>query len=112
MFVVRLRTVACVDKEGFVFEFGAFPFVKEPQCAREGLGVEEVITDGEHAVHVSRFNELLSDVSVSAAAVRGRGSHDEARASCGVEVCVEILNPQVIGVTNLVLLIVSRQSER
>lgn len=46
------------------------------------------------------LHQLLADVLVLVARVRGAGSHDETGAAPVVQVAVEVLNPQAVGVRN------------
>ena len=44
------------------------------------------------------LHQLLSNVSVFVACIRSTGGHDKTSPSSGIEVAVEILYPQAIGV--------------
>ena len=72
--------------------------IEEPERAGQRDGVEHVRADGDHHVDGAVFDELLPDLLLGAAGVRGGVRHDEAGAARVVERGVEVLNPEVVRV--------------
>ena len=90
--------IAGVEHQHFVAQRGGFALVEKPQRARQAAGVEELVANGQHHIHVAGVGQLLADVAVFVAGIGGAGGHDETGAATAVEVGIEILDPQAVGV--------------
>lgn len=85
--------------------------VEEPQLARHGSRVEEVAADVDHHVDGPGLDDLLSDGGLVAARARRLGRHDDARTAVLVQVAVEVREPQVVGVRDLLPFVDAWQAE-
>ena len=86
--------------------------VEEPELAWDGARVEEVASDIDHHVHGAALDQLLTHIGLVPPCARGLRRHDDAGASILVQVAVEVLEPQVIGVRDLLRLVNSGKAER
>ena len=85
--------------------------VEEPQLAGHGAGVEEVGADGDHDVHVAGLDQLLPHLGLTAAGAGGLRGHDETGAALVAQVAVEVADPDVVAVADLVLFVDAGQAE-
>ncbi len=97
--------VASVDRQYLVAPFFGLVLVEKPELARHRARVEETGADRHHYVHVTRFDQLLSDLCLFAARGRSLRGHDEPGPALFVQVAVEIRNPEVVAVRDLALLV-------
>ena len=86
--------------------------IKEPELAGDGSRVEEVAADVDHHVHRSALNQLLPHLCLVPPGAGCLRRHHEAGAPVLVEVTVEVLNPQIVCVENLLRLVHSGQAKR
>ena len=64
---------------------------------RQHAGRQPVLgADGHHHVHVASLHQLLADVLIFVARIRGAGGHDEPGTSVVVQVAIEILKPRLL----------------
>ena len=82
-----------------------------PQLAGDGAGVEEVGPDGNHHVHVAGLDELAPHIRLAVAGAGCLRRHDETGAALGAKVAVEVGNPQVVAVADLLGLVHARQAK-
>ena len=92
--------VAGVDHQYLVLQVCGLAFVKEPQGAGQAAGVEELVANGHHHVDMAGLHQLLADVAVLVAGVRRTGGHHEAGAAALVQIGIEVLDPQAVGVAD------------
>ena len=92
--------VARVDHQHLIMQVLRLALVKKPQRAGQAAGVEELVANGHHHVDVAGLGQLFADVTVFVAGIRGTGRHDETSAAGVVQVGVEVLNPQTVGVAD------------
>ena len=90
--------VARVDHQHLVLQVLGLALVEEPQRAGQAARVEELGADGHHHVHVAGLHQLLADIAVLVACVGRAGRHHEAGPTGVVQVAVEVLDPQAVGV--------------
>ena len=100
-----------VDEEHLVPQGFLLSFIKEPQRTGQALGVEKVVAHADHDIHMPGLHQLLADILVLALAVGGGGGHNKAGAAVLVQVGVEIGNPQVVGVADLLVFVDGRQAK-
>ena len=103
--------VARVDHEHLVAVRLRLVPIEEPQLAGHGAGVEEVGADGDHDIHIAGLDQLLAHLGLVAAGAGRLGRHDEAGAALFVQVAIEVADPEVVAVGDLVLLVHAGQAE-
>ena len=86
--------------------------VEKPELAGHGAGVEEVAADIDHHVHGAGLDQLLPHLGLVPPGAGGLRRHDDAGPAGLVQVAVEIGEPQVVGIGDLLRLVHSGQAER
>ena len=101
-----------VDKQNLAADGFALGLIEKPQRTRQRLGIEEVVADGDHHVHVACLDKFLTNVFVLPLTVRCGGRHNETRTTVLVQIRVEIRDPQIIGIPNFFILVYAWQTKR
>ena len=103
---------ARVDHQHLVAVRRGLGAVQEPQLARHGAGVEEVLADGDHHIDGAGLHQLAPHRGLAAAGARRLRRHDEAGAAGLVQIAVEVADPDVVAVADLLLPVDAGQAER
>ena len=91
-----------VDHQHFVFTRGRLGTVKVPQLAGNGTGIEKVLADGDHHIHITGFDDQLAYVFFTMPGTRRLRGHDKTSAALFAQVAPEIGDPEVIPVADFI----------
>ncbi|MNE16389.1 hypothetical protein D3C76_1232990 [compost metagenome] len=86
--------------------------VKEPELTGHGTRIEEVATNVDHGIDMTRFHKLLTHLRVFSTRTRSLRGHHKASAAFVIQVAVEVLNPKVVCVGNLLGFVDTRNAKR
>ncbi len=100
-----------INEQHLVPVFLGFCLIKEPEGARQGFCIEEVVADTDHDIHMTCFYEALADIFIFSLAVRCGGRHNKARTTPLIQIAVEIGNPKIVSVSDFLILVDARHTE-
>ncbi len=101
-----------IQHEHLILTLGGLRLVEMPELTRNRPRVKEVGADRDHDVHGAGLNELAAHLGFTMPGTAGLRGHDEPRAPLRPEVAVEVGDPQVVAVGDLLVLVDARQAER
>src|SRR4030095_15375341 len=100
-----------VKHQHLVFALSGLGAVEEPQLAGDGTRVEEIGADGDDYVHVTSLDNLLTHLLLAVPGARGLRRHDEAGAALVIPIAPEVGDPQIVAVTDVLVLVHPRQGK-
>ena len=78
--------IASIDHQDLILFLGFLALIVKPEVARQASGIEEVIADGDNALYIACFYQLLPDQLFCIACICGGGGHYKARTALIIQV--------------------------
>ena len=82
-----------------------------PEFAGDRAGIEEIGTDGDHHIDIAGFNNLPAHLGLAMTTAGGLGGHNKSGPALLAQIAMEIGDPEVIAVADLLGLVDPRQTE-
>ena len=90
-----------INKEHLIANVSILIAIKEPQRARQRERIEEVVAYTHHHIHITCANKLFTNITILIGTISSRAGHHKACTSMVIQISIEIADPKIVGITNL-----------